>query len=167
MSIFDIITIVVFAAAMLICVLKGFLKILLKFGALVIAALLAKIFGSAVGDIWFSDLIKSGSEGMAASVLSKVNEALATVIGTVIVFVIFYVVLRIIFSLVAKLVKKAAGIGALDRVLGAVFGIVAAFGIMFIFAELVRVSAAVITYVSPDSTLFDTIEDTLVFKYFY
>lgn len=167
MSIFDIITIALFAVSLLVCVWKGFLKILFKFGALVIAAILAKFFGSSVGDIWFSDLIKTSGEGMTASVLDKVNQSLATVIGTVIVFVIFYIVLRIIFAVVAKIVKKAPAISTMDRILGAVFGLVMAFGLTFVFAEVVRVASTVITYIDPASEIFSNIETSMVFKYFF
>ena len=167
MNPFDIITLVIFALALVICVWKGFLKILLKLGALISAVILAKMFGSAVGDLWFSGLIKGSDNGMSGAVLDKINESLAIIIGTVIVFVIFYVVLRIIFSVVAKLVKKASGVKVIDRVLGAVIGIVVALGVMFIFTELVRVTATVVTYINPDSAMFATIEDTLVFKYFF
>ena len=163
----DIITIVAFALAVLVCVWKGFLKILLKFGAFVVSAIVAKFFGSAIGDMWFSDLIDVSSGGMTASVLDKVNESISTVIGTVVVFVIFYIVLRIIFSLVAKLVKKAPGVTTVDRILGAVFGLVMAFGFMFVFSEIVRIYATVVTYFDAGSALFETIENTLIFKYFF
>jgi uncharacterized membrane protein required for colicin V production len=85
----------------------------------------------------------------------------------VLVFLIFYILLRIIFSVAAKLVKKVPGITAVDRIIGAIFGLIVAFGLVFIFAELVRLSATVITYFAPDSTMFAAVEDTLIFKYFF
>jgi hypothetical protein len=54
-----------------------------------------------------------------------------------------------------------------DRIIGAIFGLIVAFGLVFIFAELVRLSATVITYFAPDSTMFAAVEDTLIFKYFF
>jgi uncharacterized membrane protein required for colicin V production len=166
MQVLDIITLVVFLAALAVCVWKGFLKILLKLGALVIAAIIAKIFGKAVGDIWFSGLIKTSGEGMSAELLEKLNASIAVVIGTVVAFVIFYIVLRIIFHFVAKLVKKLAGVSTLDRILGAVFGIVVALGFMFVFSEAVRIVATIATYINPESTMFEVIESTAIFKYF-
>lgn len=166
MNALDIITLLVFAVAIAICVWKGLLNILLKLGALIIASIAARIFGSSVGDIWFSDIIKNSGEGMTGEVLGRLNDSLSTVIGTILVFVIFYIVLRIIFYFVSKLVKKALGVSALDRILGAVFGIVVAFGFMFIFSELVRIVATVVTYIDPSSAIFETIENTVVFKYF-
>ena len=66
----------------------------------------------------------------------------------------------------SKLVKKVSGISVIDRVLGAVLGIAVAFAFMFIFSELVRSVATVVTYIDPSSSIFDTIEGTTVFKYF-
>ena len=166
MHILDIITLVAFLGAMVICVWKGFLKIVLKLGALVFAAIIAKIFGKAVGDLWFSGLIKTSGEGMTAELLEKLNASIAVVIGTVVAFVIFYIVLRIIFHFVAKLVKKMAGVSTLDRILGAVFGIAMALGFMFVFSEAVRIVATVATYIKPESAMFEIIENTVIFKYF-
>ena len=166
MQILDIVTLAVFVLAMVICVWKGFLKILLKLGALVIASVIAKIFGKSVGGLWFSNIIKTSGEGMTGEVLEKLNNSISAVIGTVVVFVIFYIVLRIIFHFVSKLVKKMAGVSTVDRILGAVFGIVMALGFMFVFSEIVRIVATVATYINPDSTMFETIENTLIFKYF-
>ena len=167
MNIFDFITLAVFLVSVVVCTWKGFIKTLFKLGAFVIAAIVAKIFGDSIGELWFSDLISSSENAIGPAMLDKINESLATVIGTLIVFLIFYVVLRIIFSVVAKIVKKAVGITAADRILGAVFGVVLAFGFMFVFCEALRIAATVIAYVNPDVSLFEIVEESVVFKYFF
>ncbi len=163
----DVITAVIFAAAIVVCIWKGFLKILLNLGAFIIAAVIARMFGSSIGGLFFSDLINISSDRFGFLALENINEAIATVIGTVLVFLIFYLVLRIIFAIVSKLVKRADGISAVDRILGAVFGVVMAFGITFVFCELVRITATVVTLIDPNSQIFNVIGDTVIFKYFF
>ena len=167
MIILDIITALIFAVTLVVCVWNGFLKILLKLGAFIIAAVVARVFGPSIGELWFSELISTSSDRLGAFALDRINGALATVIGTVLVFLIFYLVLRIIFALLAKLVKKADGVSAADRILGAVLGFVVALGLTFVFCELVRVAATLVTLASPDSQIFSNIEDTVIFKYFF
>ena len=167
MNVFDIITIAVFFVATIVCVWKGFLNILLKLGALVIAVIVAKLFGKAVGEACFSDLIGGSGGKLDGMLFDKINESLVTIMGTVLVFAAIYILLRIIFFFVSKLLKKAEGLTVLDRILGAVFGLVTAFGLVCVFAVMVRVVATVAVYIDPSSAIFDTVEETVIFKYFF
>ena len=67
----------------------------------------------------------------------------------------------------SKLVKKASAISKADRVLGAIFGLIVAFGIVSVFSEGVRVVATVMSYIDPSTSIFDTVENTVLFKYFF
>ena len=150
-NVLDIATLAIFVLSLIICIWKGFLKIILKFGALAIAVILARFFGSAIGGTFFS----------------KLDESLATVIGTVIVFVIFYVVLRLIFAVIRKAVTSAQGVGAADRILGAVLGIIIAFSTVFLLAEILRIAVAVASMFDAQPSLLDAIEDTRLFRIFF
>ena len=166
MNIFDIITLAVFAIAVIICAWKGFIKIILKLGAVVIAAAVAKFVGPMLGNALIPELISTPPESMNVGTLGTVNETLASVIGTVLLFVVLFILLRIIAGLISKIITKVTHTSALDRILGAVFGFVVAFAFVVIFAKLVEIFATVSAFIDPDTAIFDTIEDTVLFKYF-
>ncbi len=165
MNLFDIITIAICAMTVLICVWKGFLKIALKTGAIAVSAIVAKFVGPILGERFIPDIFKS-SDAMSAEVADKVNEMIATVIGTVLLFIVLFILLRLISGLIAKLVTNVTHTGKIDRVLGAIFGLILGVAFVFLFAEGVKIYASISTLINPDGAILEKIENSLVFKYF-
>ncbi|MBE6596140.1 MAG: hypothetical protein E7641_00575 [Ruminococcaceae bacterium] len=165
MNVFDIITISICALSVLICVWKGFLKIALKTGAIAIAAIVAKFVGPMLGEKFIPDIFKASGK-MSASAADKINETIATVVGTVVLFVVLFILLRLISGLIAKAVTKVTHTGKADRIIGGIFGLILAVAVVFLFAEGVKIYAAIATAIKPDYAIFDTLESSLIFKYF-
>lgn len=165
MNILDIITLIICAGAVIICAWRGFIKIALKLGAVVIAAVTAKFVGPIIGEKLFSDLIDA-PDGMGAKLAGIFNSTLSSVIGTVLLFVVLFVVLRIFAGLLSKIITKMTHTTTVDRVLGAVFGLIAAAAFVFLFAEAVQIVATVAAFIDPDTELFTVMEDSFIFKYF-
>lgn len=166
MNVFDIVTLAVFVVSVIICVWRGFLKTVLKLGAPVLAALGARLLGRSLGKLLLPDLIKKPPSGMSVDSLSRVNETIASIVGTVIVFVVLFIVFRLLAGLIAKIVKKVTKTSVLDRVVGAVFGILIAFAIMIVLAEALEIVATIGTFIYSEISLFEMMEDSVLFKYF-
>lgn len=162
----DIIAFAVFAAALIICTLKGFAKIFLRLGALVVSVIAAKLFGAALGSRLFPEIIKDSKGKIPADKLQALNETLASVIATVIIFVVIFIVLRIVAGLIAKIISKGIFGKTLDRILGAITGLLVGAAAVFLLAWIVGLVASVITFFNPGSDIFNSLDSTYLIKYF-
>ena len=169
MNIFDIITLSTALILVAVCAWKGLIKIALKFGALIVSGLIAKLIGPAIGAKFFSNLVKEKAfslEVLSGEMLKNVNEILGIVLGTVLAFIVLYIILRIVVRYISKLIKKVTKTSLIDHLLGALFGFAAAFVLIVVFAKVVSVVATVTVLVDPSSDILNTIENTIFFKFF-
>ncbi len=160
----DIITLVIACAFIAICAWRGFLKIILRFGALILSVVCAKIFGSILGNALFPSIIKSDS--IDTSVLAKINSSVATLLGTVILFVILFIVLRIVASLVAKAMTGKEFAKVTDKLLGAAVGIVFALGVLFMFVSALHIVGMVTSFFG-SNMIYEAVDASLFFKFFF
>ncbi len=169
MNILDIITIVIALGLVVSCLWKGLLKIALRFGALIVSGVVAWLVGPAIGERFFSNLIKEGTfsvEALTGEMLQYVNEAIGVILGMTVSFIVVFIVLRVVVKYLSKLLKKITKTSVIDHLLGGLFGLLAAFVLIILFAKVVNVVAAVTVLVDPSSEIFDMIDSTVFFKYF-
>ena len=166
MNVFDIMTLSVFIVSVVICLWKGFLKTVLKLGAPVLAALGARFFGRPLGELLLPELIEKPPSGMSAATLERLNGTISSVVGTLLVFIVLFIAFRLLAGLLAKIVKKVTRTSVLDRAAGAVFGLLIGFAVAVVLAEALEIVAAVGTFISPEFSLFEMMEDSMLFKYF-
>ena len=150
MNIFDIIAIIIFAVFVLICTLKGFLKILAKWGAFFAAMLLSKPIGSYLGEAFLGESLKS----------------FAPILGTVVMFILLYFVCRIIFGLLAKLITKVMNTGVLDHILGAVVGVLGGVAAVFLFAFACDVIEVVVSFFNENAEIVTNLGNSEILEYF-
>ena len=166
MNIFDIIALIVFLVSIVICLWRGFLKTVLKLGAPVLAAICARFLGRPLGGILLPKLIQKPPSSMSADTLERLNGTISSVVGTIIVFVVLFIAFRLLAGLLAKTVKKITGTSVLDRVLGAVFGLLIGFAAVVLLAETLEIVAMIGTFVYPEFSLLEIMQDSVLFKYF-
>ncbi len=163
-------TVLILAAFFLLMgVWKGFLKMILRFGALAASVVTAKIFGSTLGSLILPALIKSDSsigERLSVDTLQKLNGSIATVVGTLLLFLVLYLLLRLLARAISKAAKKSDGVGAVDRILGAALGLVFALGAIYTLAFGVHL-AAMLGSLFDFSDIYDAVDSSLLFKYFF
>ena len=150
MNIFDIIAIIIFAVFVLICTVKGFMKILAKWGAFFAAMLLSKPIGSYLGEELLGETLKS----------------FAPILGTVVMFILLYFVCRIIFGLLAKLITKALHSSTLDHILGAIVGVVGGVAAVFLFAFACDVTVAIVSFFNENAEIVSSLGSSEILKYF-
>ncbi len=170
MNFFDISVFVIVVLCFIIGVFKGLMRTVLKIGATVFAVVFANLIGPHVGLALFPNIIKSDSalvQNVSEHKLSAINETVAKTIGIVLLFLILFIIFRIIAGFIAKQVKKSDRISLLDRILGGVFGLFIAYGAVSVFAFALHLIAAIITLIVPSSNIYDTIEASAIFKYFF
>ncbi len=160
----DIVTLVIACAFVAICAWRGFLKIVLRFGALVLSLICAKIFGSVLGNALFPSIVKSDS--MDAEVLADINSSIASLLGTVVLFIILFIVLRIVATLVAKALTGKELAKAADKLLGAAVGVVFALGALFAFVSVLHIVAMVMSFVG-SNVIYEAVDASLFFKFFF
>ena len=149
---------------------KGFSRLAIKLGAVVPAVVIARLFGGFLGTRLFPEIIHDDwkmAEKMSSDSLDNVNESLAKIIGTIVLFVVLFIVFKIILSVISKILKKNPNINLLDRIIGAVFGALMALGAIYTFAFAVNIIAMVVTFFDSGSSIYDVIDKTVVFKYFF
>lgn len=170
MSVFDIVTLAIAGVFVIIGFLKGFLKLVLKFGVAVLAVVTARLFGSGLGRMLFPNLIKSSSSigaRFSTSSLENINASIATVLGTLIVFAVVFIVFKLIAGIVSKAVSNGFKSKLTDKILGMVLGLALAAGIVYAFAFAVDIVAIVISFIHPSTDIYELINDTVIFKYFF
>ena len=148
----------------------GFLRNVMRFGASVFAVIFANFFGGYIGRVLFPNLIKSDSaiaQRLPAPIVQSINETIAKTIGIAILFLILFVIFKIISGFISKLLKGIKLIGAVDKILGALFGLLIAVGVIFVFAHTFNIIATLISFVDPSAAIYDTVDNSLIFKYFF
>ena len=150
MNIFDIIAIVIFFAFVVICAIRGLMKIIAKWGAFFAAMIISKIFGGMIGTM----------------LLGAVLKGFAPIVGTVLLFIILYIVFRIIFGLLAKIITKVLHAKALDRILGAIVGAVGGLSVVYLFALIAELIVVVVSIFNADAEIINTIQSTSILKFF-
>lgn len=165
MSVFDMITLAIIGIFLIIGIWKGFLKLLLRFGAWILAAIIAKSFGGSLGKLLWQNWIQS--ESLSADVLNIINFTIASVLGTTILFIISFIILRFLVNLIGKAVKNTLHIGLLDRILGALAGLLAGCAVVCLLAIVINILTLIASLVNSDTMIFYEIEDTVIFKYFF
>ena len=152
MNLFDIIAIAIFVLFVIVCTFSGFLKMLAKWGAFFAAMILSRMFGARVGEYLLGDV--------------DFLSSFSNVIGTAIVFVALFFAGRIILGLLAKIITKASGTGAIDKLLGAVLGVVGGVAAVFLFAFVSEFIVSVVSLFDANANIVHMINDTSILKYF-
>lgn len=150
MNTLDIIALVIFSVSVLICAIKGFLKLVANFGAICVAFLAARLVGGYLAEL----LLGSALGGFAVP------------LGTAVAFVLLLILCRIIFGALAKLITKLTGTKGLDKFLGALVGAVGGIAGIYVVSLVLGVVLAVIGVFEIESELPLVIENSLIFKYF-
>lgn len=151
MNILDIIVIAIFLISVLVCTIKGFLKIIAGFGAICVALIAARQFGGLLGGL----------------LLEKYIGGFAPVVGTAVFFVILLIVCRIIFGLVAKMITKILHTKTIDKILGAIVGAVGGIAFAYPFCMVFGIVISVIDLVGVESQLPAVAGDSFIFKYLF
>lgn len=147
---FDIIAIVIFLVFVVVCAIRGFLKILSKWGAFFAAMILSKIFGGMIGEKLLGDALGG----------------FAPIVGTIIMFVILLIVLRILLGIIAKTITKTLHLTTLDRILGAIIGAVGGLASVYLFALVLDLIVAVVSIFNADAEIVQNVQSTAILKYF-
>lgn len=150
MNILDIIVIAIFLISVLICTLKGFLKIIAGFGAVCVAFIASRHIGAWLGNLLLGDIIGGFSSA----------------IGIVIMFLILLIVCRIIFGAVAKLITDILHTKVIDRILGALVGAAGGIAFAYLFWFVLSLVLSAMDLVSIESQLPALVSDSFVFKHF-
>lgn len=164
MNALDIISLVIIGVFVIIGIWKGFLKLLLRFGALILSGILAKLLGPWLGQKLLPSLLET--ERLSNEMLSRVNSMIGSVVGTVLVFVVSLLILRLLARIIAKALTKETRVGIFDRLLGAIVGCFAGVAVLSLFAMLVNACMIVVALIYPETGFFDVVENTVIFKYF-
>ena len=165
MTVFDIAALLIAAVFVIIGFWRGFVKSSLRLAALLASFVLARLFGGAVGRMLVPELVKS--DRLSEQTLQKINSSLASVIGTVLVFAVLLIVLRLIARLIAKITVKSFGGKAIDKLLGALLGLVFAVAAIYSLAFVVDLVAIALSLIAPSVDIYSLIENSVIFKYFF
>ena len=166
----DIATLGILGLFVLIGIWKGFLKTFLKLGATVIAVVVSRIFGEMLGKTLFPHLISGNTfltKNISSSTIDEINSSFATIIGTAVIFIIMFVLLRIVAGFTSKIIKAKMKVGLIDRIFGALFGLVLAVGAIYAFAFVVNILATATAFFDHDAFIYSAVEETVIFKYFF
>ncbi len=150
MNIFDIIALVIFFLFVLICTIRGFLKILARLGSFFAAMILSKVFGGMLGGMLLGDILGD----------------FAPIVGTVAIFVLLFILFRIVFGFIATGITKVLHTKTLDKILGAVIGIAGGLASVYLFALLSELIIVVVSVFNADAQIIETIQSTEILKYF-
>lgn len=170
MAFFDIVTLIIAVVFVIIGFWKGFLKTILKFGATLLALILSRLFGTALGNMILPDFINGDSalgERLSPSTLDNVNSSIAATVGTLLIFVVLFVIFRLIASWVSKARVHRFKSRILDKILGAIFGLVLSFGAIYAFAVALELMAVLVTLIAPSIDIYSAVENTVIFRHFF
>ena len=119
MTLFDDVVIIILAASVVISLMRGLVREILSLGSWVVAFVLANAYGAEL-----AKMLPAAVPG----------EVVRTMVGFVALFIGVRIVMGLVSVAISALVS-AAGLGIVDRGLGAVFGF--ARGIIFVFAAVI------------------------------
>ena len=149
---------------------NGFLRSVLKLGAYVFSTVISCTLGAWIGRILFPNIIGADSavaEKLPIQIIDSINETLSKFLGIIILFLALVILLRIISRFISKLFEKIKIIGVIDRILGALFGLLIAVGIICVFAMILDFIAMISCFFDTSATLYSIIEETVIFRYFF
>ena len=166
----DIVILAIALVFVIVGAVKGFIKTLLRLGAAVFAIIVARMFGYLLGEALFGDLLSRRSplaENMSPATLRSVNVSLSTLLGGLIIFLAVYILLRIIIRLTAKRLTDSFCGGLIDRLLGACLGLLLALGAIYALACVIDLLAIVLSICGSSFDIYDAVESSTLFKYFF
>lgn len=121
----DIVFSLVGIAIVLISAKRGFFRALMGFGKGFLAIVAAYLFGNMLGP-WISDKIPA------------IGGVIANFLSYLLVFVIVYIGLTILIWVLGALIDRLKVVGTIDKILGAVIGLISALMILFIAASIIK-----------------------------
>lgn len=148
---FDIVILVMTLTFVGIGIWKGFARTLLRFGAAVVSLIVARLFGGMLGE----------------ALLPKGNEYLATLLGTFIVFATLYLILRIVIKILSKKINDGFKSRLIDKILGGCLGFLLAIGAVCTLAYAVDLVAALLLLFDSPWDIYDAVESSVIFRYFF
>ena len=125
MTVFDIIFVILAGLILFSYTKRGFISSLFEFARLYIAFLLASSFGDTVG-------------AMVAEWLPNLPVVICNVIGYVAVFSLAVVLIRFVARFLTGLIEQIKLIGTLNRLLGALLGLLMAFAFLMVIASVFK-----------------------------
>ena len=158
MALWDIVTLVVLGLGLLYGIWKGFLRILLKIGALILSVILARPLGNFISDTFVAGFF----EGNRLEALLTFG---ASLLVTVAVFIILYILLKILAKIIASSVNKMLSTKKIDRVIGAIAGFAMGCGVMFVLGTVLEFMSAVATSLDIYVSWLD-FGETFLFRFF-
>ncbi len=170
MTILDIVLLIITAVLVIVGFCRGFIKSILHLGATVLALIGARLIGGALGREFFPEIISRSSpigSGMTSARLNDVNASLATILGALVVFLVLYFVLKLILRMISKRFDGNRDVGIINRLLGAALGFVMALGTIYAFACILDVVAIVLTLIGSDWDIYEAVDSSVIFKYFF
>ncbi len=166
MNILDIICVAVIALSTIICLFKGFKRIIFKICSFVIAMYVAKIFGCRLGNFLLSFFSTEGNNVIDPALLEKLSSSMVSAIGTGIIFIVLYIILRLVFKIIAIKTERSAGSVIIDRLLGAVLGLLLGTAIVFVFTEIAEFVLSAIAYFKGEQEVLEIVNASGIFKFF-
>lgn len=150
MNVLDIIVLIIFSLSILICAIKGLLKILSGVGSFAVAFIVSKLFGNTLGERFLGEALGS----------------FAGILGTLVLFVALLLLTRIIFFLLAKLITKVLHAKGLDKFLGALVGAVGGVAGIYVLSLALGLVMAVLELVGANTAIPSLVESSMILKYF-
>ena len=158
MVLWDIVTVVVLGLGLLYGIWKGFLRLLLKAGALFLAIVLARPVGNIVSAKFVDGMF-------AGNPFEEILQSVASIVVSIVIFVVLYILLKLLAKLIASAVNKLFDSKKIDKVLGAIVGLVIGCGMMFLIATAVEFANAVVTSLDISVDWLD-FGETFLFRFF-
>lgn len=128
---FDIVFIIIAVVSILLGIKRGLIKSLMHVAKLLLCVLLAFLLGGTLGGVFKDAFVEDVVADPIATVISNV-------LGAVVVFIAAMIVLSIAAWFLTKLADKIPFVGALNHILGGVFGAVEATLTLLFLASVIK-----------------------------
>ena len=156
MAVLDIVAIGILAVTVIVCTLKGFAKILLQTFSWFFAWLCTKLFGAKLIGYFFSEVLA----------LDPKWDWL-TPLCVVLLFWLLWFLFRFVGRGIAAFLRRVLPLaGVLDRVLGALFGILLSVAFIALAGYCLRFLGEIVPDSGEVSRLADMAEDSVIFRIF-
>lgn len=165
MNVVDTTLLIVVAFFVLIFAIKGFRKIFFSIISCAIALCLASLFGESVGILLGTDGLAPGFAGFSEETVAKLNSMLSNFFGAVIVFLLCFIVFRLLFKVVEMKMNLSVHSVVINRLLGALAGLIVGIGFIFVLSFVLEVFATVLVRVSPESDLLVQINNSKIWNF--
>lgn len=114
--------------------IKGIKKIFFSAIAFVAAAFVAVSLGDPIGKLLFASSPANDLGDTAINEISKLSDALPTLVGTLIAFVLSFTAIRLLLRLLEFRIGTGVVASVLNRVLGALTGFLLGVSLVFVFS---------------------------------